>query len=217
MWALENWSPSPVPRKCSLKHPEGTILQPRWVKIEKMVPRGGRTRDTDILRPMTGPTTLQGGCWRAWGSRARPPALGGVRWEIGPVSTWFKRKHPVHVRGSRIWTQPEVWDEWLSWGWPCYRPGYCRQTRKEAMLVSLQTQTCVNGDRVGHADAEASPTENTKRVKPRALQWERRPAPLQHIQRRDALSDGHHHKVYKRQTQERVWRKGNPATLLVGM
>ena len=29
--------------------------------------------------------------------------------------------------------------------------------------------------------------------------------------------NGHHHKVYKQLVLERVWRKGNPSTLLVGM
>ena len=29
--------------------------------------------------------------------------------------------------------------------------------------------------------------------------------------------NGHHEKVYKQQMLERVWRKGNPPALLVGM
>ena len=29
--------------------------------------------------------------------------------------------------------------------------------------------------------------------------------------------NGHHHKIYKQQMLERVWRKGNPLALLVGM
>ena len=29
--------------------------------------------------------------------------------------------------------------------------------------------------------------------------------------------NGHHQKIYKQQMLERVWRKGNPLTLLVGM
>ena len=29
--------------------------------------------------------------------------------------------------------------------------------------------------------------------------------------------NGHHQKVYKQQKLERVWRKGNPPTLLVGL
>ena len=28
---------------------------------------------------------------------------------------------------------------------------------------------------------------------------------------------GHHQKIYKQQTLERMWRKGNPLTLLVGI